>query len=57
MDQRLLSTTKDCSGGNCPEVTRVGDEWHVQGYDTRTGEERIVRIPAAMGREAGRNDT
>jgi hypothetical protein len=49
MDQpRLLAT---CSGGNCPEITRVGNDWHVQGYD-ENGIERTVRIPRTLGHMA-----
>lgn len=53
---RRRLTPDDCVGGGCPWIDRDGDDWLVNGYDEATGEERIVRLPAARGHEAATAD-
>jgi hypothetical protein len=47
---------ESCVGGDCPQIHRDGDDWLIHGYDTRTGQERTVRIPAALAHSAADND-
>lgn len=53
-DPQLLA--ESCQGGDCPQIHRHGDDWLIQGYDIHTGQERTVRVPAALAHSAAGND-
>jgi hypothetical protein len=47
---------ESCTSGDCPQIHCDGDDWLVQGYEISTGQERTVRIPAALAHSAAGND-